>query len=786
MPGPWENYRAAPAAAAPASTEEGPWTKYASAGSAVAAQPSAPAPSPAAHADDVPYASGRAPLTMDDLMPEAMAPERPKSIGERAQEVARGATLAVRSLGRGAASVPDLIAAPLAYGVNKGLDAAGVAPSNHQMTGSEIFDAGWNKLGLPVPESTAERYIDRAGQGLGGAIGGAGVGNVLTGSANRVAAGVGQSMLTNPALAGVGAVTSGTAAQAAHEAGLGPWAELGAGLAGGLVPAIPALGAGALRGALRGGEEGRQKLAQAVTDFESAGTTPTVGQATGLGRNQLLEATLGRTPGAAGVIARKAQDQASEVQAGLDAVASRISPKADPGKAGLAIERGISGPGGFVDRFKAQSGQLYDQLDRFLPEGTRIPSIATAQALSDLVEPIAGAPSLSRFFINGKVSSMKGAYDSDTGPNSPLNRPDVAAEADRLRNVAADTNATAAASAATQNAAIDKQNLVRTALGQKPKPYVEVPTVKADDDVASLLSQMQDGRLPYEALKKLRTLVGEEISSPSLASDVKSSAWRKLYAGISDDLRGAAQQAGPEAEQAWNRANNYFRAGNSRIEALDRVVDKAGGPEAVFNAATSGSRDGAFTIRRVMQSLEPDQQKILSATVLRRLGNATPGTATESGEFSINSFLTNWNKLSPDAKSALFDRYGKGFREDVDAISRTAGAFRQAGRNGANPSGTAQAATNTAALVGLASAVGTGNYGTAGAIAGGGAVANLAARAMTIPSFVKFLARNTNLPRSQIVPALATLENAADRKGDEDARDMARAMRSRLEQGLGE
>lgn len=764
MPGPWEKYRSAP-------PEDGPkpWEKYAQ---------------PTAHADDVPYASGANPYTDADLHPEAMAPERDRTFGERAKEAGRGAVLAVRSLGRGAAGIPDIVAAPLAYGVNKGLDAAGVDPSNHQLTGTEIFDRGWGALGLPVPESTGERYVDRVGQGLGGAIAGTGVGNLLAGSANRVAAGVGETMASNRVAQGVGAAASGVGAQAAHEADLGPWGELAGGLTGGLVPALPAAGQQALRGALRGGEAGRQRVAQSLVDFEKAGTTPTVGQATGLGRNQLLEATLGRTPGAAGVIARKAGDQAQEIQAGLDSVASRLAPKAEPAKAGLAIERGITGPGGFIDRFKSKSGELYDQLDKYLPEGTRVPTSATASALADLVEPIAGAPTLSKFFINGKVSSIKGALDADTGPNSPMNRSDVSAEVDRLRNIAGDTNATAAAETARQNAQIDKQNVLRTALGQKPKPYVDAPTdVSADDDIASLLSRMQDGKLPYEALKKLRTLVGEEISSPSLASDVKSSAWRKLYGGITEDLRGAAQQAGPEAERAWNRANNFFRAGNSRIESLDRVVDKAGGPEAVFSAATSGSKDGAFTIRRVMQSLEPDQQAMLSSTVLRRLGSATPGTAAEQGEFSINSFLTNWNKLSPDAKSALFDRYGKTFRDDVDAISRTAGSFRQASRNGANPSGTAQAATNTAALIGLASAVGSGHYGTAGGIVAGGVLANVAARTMASPTFVRFLAANKDLPRSQWVPALVALERAADRKGDDDTKTMARAMREQLSQG---
>jgi hypothetical protein len=470
-------------------------------------------------------------------------------------------------------------------------------------------------------------------------------------------------------------------------------------------------------------------------------------------------------PGAAGVIANKAADQAREIQTGLDTVASTIAPRAEPANAGLAIERGITGDGGFVDRFKAKSAELYDALDKHLPQGTRVDTSNTAKALDDLTAPIPEARNLSERFIPGEIKNIKQAFDEDVrGPMAPLNRPDIVSEVQRRQFAAAD-----------QNAAIDRTNSLRTSLGLKPKDNVD-----PNEDIASLLDQATDGRLPYEALKKLRTEVGERAAQPNLVSDVKASAWKRLYAGISSDMENAANQAGPEASQAWSRANGYYKAGQGRIEALDRVVDKAGGPEAVFNAATSGAKDGAFTIRRVMQSLEPDQQAMLSSTVLRRLGTATPGTATEQGEFSISSFLTNWNRLSPDAKGALFDRYGKTFRDDVDAISRTAGRFRQAARNGANPAGTAQAVANTTALVGLATAVGSGHYGTAGGIVGGGVAANGLARVMTSPKFVRFLAKTTDMPRAQWPAALAGLEQTAYRADDDELKKMARAMRDAL------
>lgn len=728
----------------------------------------------APRASDVPLASGQQRYTDDELSPEAMAPERPKSFGEVAGGVARqlgrDAAMQGGSLLKGAAGVPDIVIAPGAELIDRGAQALGASPK--YFSGGEnglrgYVQAGLDAAGVPEPATSEERFSNRVMEGLGGAVVGGGLGGLLARSENALISGVGRSMTANPVAQSVGAVTSAAGAQAAQEAGLGPWGELAGGITGGFVPSIPAGLSGLTRGILRGGEEGRQKVAQSIADFRSAGTTPDIGQATGSKTNQLLGSVLSRSPGAAGVMARRADAQAGEIQSGVEGLASRLSPNADPAKAGLTIERGITGEGGFVDRFKAKAGELYDQLDKYLPQGTRVGTSNTAQALDELTTPIPEARNLSERFIPGEIKAIKRSFDEDTrGPMAPLNRPDIVSEVQRRQFAAAD-----------QNAAIDRTNSLRESLGLKPKDNVD-----PNSDIAALLDQATDGRLPYEALKKLRTEVGERASQPNLVSDVKASAWKKLYAGISADMEAAANQAGPEATQAWNRANGYYKAGTGRIEALDRIVDKAGGPEAVFNAATSGTKDGAFTIRNVMQSLQPDQQKVLSATVIRRLGQATPGTATEQGEFSINSFLTNWNKLSPSAKSVLFDRYGNTFREDIDAISRTAGGFRQAAKTGANPSGTAGAISNQQALGGFAIAALTGHPLVAGGIAGAAGAANIGARAFTSPTVVRWLAKTTNVPRSQWPSVIAGLSQMARQNNDPVASQVAETLSQQLQQ----
>lgn len=278
------------------------------------------------------------------------------------------------------------------------------------------------------------------------------------------------------------------------------------------------------------------------------------------------------------------------------------------------------------------------------------------------------------------------------------------------------------------------------------------------------------GSIPYEALKKLRTLVGNEIADSGPLSDVPRSKWKALYGALSSDLEAAAKQAGPEATAAWNRANNYTRAGMQRLETISHVIDKNGGPEAVFNAALSGTKEGATTLRAVMQSLPEDGQKAVSAAVLRRLGRATAGKQDETGEaFSTESFLTKWSSMSPEAKAVLFNRYGPQFRQNMDQVAKVGSNLRSGSKVFQNPSGTGQAVTQTTTAATFAISLLTGNVGTASAIASGVAGANLSARLLTNPNFVKWLAKTTKAPPNAL-PALAV---QLSQNSDSDLKEFA-------------
>jgi hypothetical protein len=280
---------------------------------------------------------------------------------------------------------------------------------------------------------------------------------------------------------------------------------------------------------------------------------------------------------------------------------------------------------------------------------------------------------------------------------------------------------------------------------------------------ADLELSANGGVLPYEAVKKLRTLIGNEIADNSLLSDVPRSKWTALYGALSEDLGMAAKKAGPQAEQSWQWANTYTRSQLERLEQLSKVVGKDS-PEKIFNAAMAGTAEGNTILKRVVDAIPKENRKELASAVLRRMGQATAGNQNAVGDaFSSETFLTNVNKLSPAARSTLFGRLGLPEAPNKLAqLAQMAGNMREGSKVFANPSGTQQAVSTQTMGLGSVAALLTGNPGFAAAAGGTMVGANLLAKKMNDPSFVKWLGKKTELSPSVTaseVNALAQLMN---------------------------
>jgi hypothetical protein len=292
--------------------------------------------------------------------------------------------------------------------------------------------------------------------------------------------------------------------------------------------------------------------------------------------------------------------------------------------------------------------------------------------------------------------------------------------------------------------------------------------------------------LPYSAVRALKTALGNAIDwGFSPADPVTNGALKSVYGSLKDDITTGVSAVSPEAQQAVKAADALHAANQTRLDLLNSVVNKAGGPEAVYQAATNGTKQGATKIAGVMGALNADQANVVRATVLNRLGRAPAGMQGATGDtFNASSFLTNWAKLAPEAKTALFGSSGtpNSLRAGLDSLANTMGTIRQSTLF-KNPSGTGEAVGHGAGLFALLEGTGAAAMGHPGHLAAlGGAIAgnNILARALTNPRTVAWLAQSTKLPVSALPNAVLQLGKIGQSTNDPDARDLAAYAMSHL------
>lgn len=686
-------------------------------------------------------------------------------------DLGRQVGLTARAGISGLASLPAMAADAVTGPINAGLDkVAGKGNGFRFQPAAQALGNVMTAAGLPVPENSTERVVQDATGAMAGTGGTVALGNALAKGGGAVAKGVSDLLTAGPGLQTVSAATGAGAAGATREGGGGEGAQIAAGIAGSLLPSLaPTAAQGAARRLMRGGEEGRQVTERNLAAFEAAGTTPTLGQATGGRTAQAIESMLAKTPGGAGVIAKKAQQQADEMATAVQRLSDDLAPNANATNAGEAIEKGVRQ---FKESTKSVQKKLYAKLDKNIPEGTPIAAANTLAALADLNADIAGAPALSKWFKNARIQGIEGGLKSDTGGiEAVLSRPGVRDQVSQMQS-----------QLESEAARIAAANAERRQLGMVNLEPVPTPA-EIQGKIESFLTQQIDSNLPYESIKKLRTLVGRELADNSLVADVPRSKWTALYSALSDDLGVAAKNAGPEAEKAWNRANKYTARIMGQLEELRPVVDR-GTPEKIFSAATNGTAEGATTITRVINALPEKERREVAAAVLQRMGRATAGQQNGLGDaFSSETFLSNLSKFTPEAKTAIFGRTGlDGIEARLGDFARVAESRREAGRVFANPSGTAPAMAQMGVGGGIAGgaatlAMGGGAVPLAGALAVP-AGANVVSRATTSPLAATFAAERTQLkPGAQaaMVGAAARADGAPQPTQDIDYSQMSDA-----------
>ncbi len=202
------------------------------------------------------------------------------------------------------------------------------------------------------------------------------------------------------------------------------------------------------------------------------------------------------------------------------------------------------------------------------------------------------------------------------------------------------------------------------------------------------------GALSWDDLKSFRSAIGEEIGDARFSDGTKTSELRALYGALTEDMKNTAAAQGQGALRAFERANNFYRQGQQRIEnALKPLLgDKDNlSPERAASVIQSISRGGKSSsdlakLAAIRASLKPDEWGEVSGGLIRLLGQPAN---SEGREWSAQSFVRNFADMSDPAKNLLFGGANKPLRQELDKFVGVAGnlASRDALRNSSNTAG---------------------------------------------------------------------------------------------------
>lgn len=318
----------------------------------------------------------------------------------------------------------------------------------------------------------------------------------------------------------------------------------------------------------------------------------------------------------------------------------------------------------------------------------------------------------------------------------------------------------------------------------------EVNTRFSNPDLADLFrlpknARLQEilegsGEVSIADLRALRTAIREAQDQGQLIKTVDEAALERLEGTLTDDIfNGIRATSGAGAERKLRVADRFYRQNITSIkEALKPFIKDGDPPEKAFaaieRAALGNSKGDIRQLRALRRSLTPQQMDDVSAALIRKMGQAKEG-----GDFSVETFTNNWNKMSEPAKATMFDRAQRPeLRQNLDALARVLErqARVEALSNKSRSGVSLQTVATGAALL---------NPGTSAVVIAGIVGANAFGRLLMSPSFTRALySLELRAPRlttaeakkAAILSAIATAEAS-----DEAIKPYLAEIRSALE-----
>jgi len=279
-----------------------------------------------------------------------------------------------------------------------------------------------------------------------------------------------------------------------------------------------------------------------------------------------------------------------------------------------------------------------------------------------------------------------------------------------------------------------------------------------------------------QGLRDARTRLSQGVYDGKLRSSSDTAMWKDILGNLSDDISNGLTQAGKgQAARAFNVADKGWAARAEHIdEVLQPILGKGRSGEDIVGSIESmarGSSGGNARLSRLLANMTPEESGNVRSVIIDRMGKATAGNQTAAGDvFSPSTFLTNWNKMTPQAKASLFN--DTQLRSDLNDVALLAEKMK-ASQALSNFSNTGVALVGN---VGAMSALAV-NHPVAALLGAGSQY--LTGRALASPGVARLLVNAGKLPAErQTAFLLPRLKRLATKASPAAAQDLKQTMQS--------
>ena len=344
--------------------------------------------------------------------------------------------------------------------------------------------------------------------------------------------------------------------------------------------------------------------------------------------------------------------------------------------------------------------QLAESALSAMPMSTKIMQESARQTVKEMDEFAAGLTYRyggARTYAGAADDLLKGAKRADESFKVKSN--DLYKEAGRLLPEGQTSNASGVSDfVAKYTAKADTSALQKT----------YAPAMEAS---ANLLKDAKAGKLTFEVLKDFRSSLGNNLADAKARGAMTGPDKKldELYGYITRDMDAMIDAAGPEAQAAYKIANDYTKeklgAGTGSMSFVKEVIQKGrvDATDALDFALRKTDKTGT-RLAKLKEELSPEEFEVISGFLMGRMGLPTAGKQGVSavGEgaidavevladkgFSPNRFLTNYNKLAPEAQQILFGS-DPALKNSLDNFTVVLERVAKDAESMSNPSGTAR------------------------------------------------------------------------------------------------